>query len=234
MGKRWVIPDIHGYYNTLKCLIEKKISPSKEDTLYFLGDYIDRGPNSKAVLDYLIALDNSDQPTHFIKGNHEDFLQKIYYAKRGFKPRQFFKKSDKAKWKKFGGRKTLKSFKIKNPKAIPQSYINWIENLPIYIEMEDFILVHAGIDCLLEDIFSDEDYMMWTNQFEVIPERVNNRRVIFGHSPQPLDSIHYCISKNIYNKIGLDNAIYKDKEGYGNLVALELNSMELIVQNNLG
>ena len=52
--KQWVIPDIHGHINTLRALIEQQIQPSKHDWLYFLGDYIDRGPDSAGVLDYLI------------------------------------------------------------------------------------------------------------------------------------------------------------------------------------
>ena len=50
MREHWVIPDIHGCANTLKALIEDMIKPSKHDWLYFLGDYIDRGPSSKEVI----------------------------------------------------------------------------------------------------------------------------------------------------------------------------------------
>ena len=72
MRNRWVIPDIHGYLNTLKSLIENRISLTKEDTLYFLGDYIDRGPNSKGVIDYIMSLQDQDYDIHCLRGNHED------------------------------------------------------------------------------------------------------------------------------------------------------------------
>ena len=53
MRKRWVIPDVHGCVNTLKALIEEQIKPARYDELYFLGDYIDRGPDSRAVIDFI-------------------------------------------------------------------------------------------------------------------------------------------------------------------------------------
>ena len=56
MNRRWVIPDIHGCINTLKQLIETGIMPTKEDELYFLGDYIDRGPDGRGVIDYIMSM----------------------------------------------------------------------------------------------------------------------------------------------------------------------------------
>ena len=73
MKKRWVIPDIHGCLNTLKALINEQIRPARYDELYFLGDYIDRGPDSKGVLDYLRALQKDEYTLTLLKGNHEDF-----------------------------------------------------------------------------------------------------------------------------------------------------------------
>lgn len=59
MPKQWVIPDIHGCVRTLRALIEQLVIPAKEDTLYFLGDFVDRGPDSKGVLDYVMGLKES-------------------------------------------------------------------------------------------------------------------------------------------------------------------------------
>ena len=59
MKNRWVIPDVHGNLITLKYLIENRIALSKSDELYFLGDYIDRGPDSKGVIDFIMSLQNS-------------------------------------------------------------------------------------------------------------------------------------------------------------------------------
>ena len=56
MKHLWVIPDIHGNSRTLQALIEEQIKPSRSDQLFFLGDYIDRGPDAKGVIDYIIKL----------------------------------------------------------------------------------------------------------------------------------------------------------------------------------
>jgi serine/threonine protein phosphatase 1 len=60
MKKRWVIPDIHGCVNTLKALIEEQIKPARYDELYFLGDYINCGPESRAVIDYIRFLQKDE------------------------------------------------------------------------------------------------------------------------------------------------------------------------------
>ena len=59
MKNRWVVPDIHGHIKTLRTLIEERLELQKSDSIYFLGDYIDRGPDSKGVLDYIMSLQNS-------------------------------------------------------------------------------------------------------------------------------------------------------------------------------
>ena len=70
--KRWIIPDIHGYLKTLQALFDYYISPSKEDELYFLGDYIDRGPDSKGVIDFIMGLEAEGFNVCHLKGNHEE------------------------------------------------------------------------------------------------------------------------------------------------------------------
>ncbi len=60
MINRWVVPDIHGCLKTLKSLLETRIELTRLDSIYFLGDYIDRGPDSKGVIDYIITLQNNN------------------------------------------------------------------------------------------------------------------------------------------------------------------------------
>ena len=72
-GKRLVIPDIHGCSNTFKELIEK-VAPTKDDQLFFLGDYIDRGVDSSGVLKYLNELSEKGYQVFPIRGNHEQML----------------------------------------------------------------------------------------------------------------------------------------------------------------
>ena len=59
MPKRWVIPDIHGYVKTATSLVTELIKPMRSDEIYFLGDYVDRGPDSKGVIDFIRSLQKS-------------------------------------------------------------------------------------------------------------------------------------------------------------------------------
>jgi serine/threonine protein phosphatase 1 len=235
MPKQWVIPDIHGYVKTTRALIEEQIRPSKVDELYFLGDYIDRGPDSKGLIDYLIGLKAQGYKARFLKGNHEDFCVQSYEEE--FKVGSFLgfrgTNTKKADWFKFGGKETLKSFKITDLRKFPVEYIDWMRQLEYYIEVDDYILVHAGLNFEDEDVFKDKDFMLWAREFQVKPEKIGNRKVIHGHVPVSHEFIDFCVRKGTYNFIDLDNGVYIRKKGFGNLTALELNSGILIVQPNI-
>ena len=74
MKRTFVIADIHGCNKTLRALIENKLVPSKEDQFIFLGDYIDRGPDTKGVISYLISIKESFRNSVFLRGNHEQMF----------------------------------------------------------------------------------------------------------------------------------------------------------------
>ena len=78
MRRQWVIPDIHGCSKTLKALIGEQIRPTRNDWFYFLGDYIDRGPDARGVIDFIIQLEADGFNVRRLRGNHEDFLLKVY------------------------------------------------------------------------------------------------------------------------------------------------------------
>ncbi|HAG16889.1 MAG TPA: serine/threonine protein phosphatase [Bacteroidales bacterium] len=233
--KRWVIPDIHGYSKTLEALIDQ-IRPSKTDHLIFLGDYIDRGPNSKGVLDYLMSLKEKGQKMNCLLGNHEEFLlNSLAYSKssKGIFNR-FSKNKIKNDWLEFGGKETLKSFGTRNIERIPQKYIDWMSKLEYYLEFKDYVLVHAGLNFKNEDIFADKLALLWSKEFEIIPSKIGYRQLIHGHTPVDLEYIHHCINTENHLFIDLDNGVYMTKKaGFGNLMAFELNSRLLLTQYNV-
>ncbi|MCF8235250.1 MAG: metallophosphoesterase [Bacteroidales bacterium] len=236
MTKRWVIPDIHGYLRTLKVLIEEQIQPSRQDEIYFLGDYIDRGPDSKGVIDYLHKLETDGYNVNCIIGNHEDFCVQTYYENKnqrkflGIKTRNHFKKE----WEKYGGKETQKSFGLKKMKDFPFEYIEWMKNLRFYIELEDYLLVHAGFNFKIEDPFTDRKAMIWVRDYQVDPEKINHKTVVHGHVPVSLEFMQMTLKSSSYHFISLDNGVYMDHvQGFGNLTALELNSKELLIQPNM-
>lgn len=236
MGKRWVIPDIHGCSKTLQALIEKHIKPTKFDALYFLGDYIDRGPDSKAVLDYLMQLEQNEYNVQFLLGNHEDYCIKAWdedKQKKGFLGMRF-KTKIQSVWETHGGKDTLESFEAGFASEIPERYISWMRKLKHYLELDQYILVHAGLNFNIDDPLEDTFAMLWTREFKVVPEKIRNKKIVHGHVPVDLEFMDHVIKASQYHFIDLDNGVYMERRaGYGNLVALELDSREYVVQSNI-
>lgn len=232
--KRWVIPDIHGYAKTLEALLAQ-IQPAKSDHLIFLGDYIDRGPDSKKVIDIIMQLQENGYLVTALYGNHEEFLLLNYYdtqKKKGFFD---FLKTNllKKEWLEFGGKTTLKSFGIKSIKHIPIKYIQWLEKLEYYKEFNDCVLVHAGLNFKPENVYQDKKAMLWAKEFKIIPSKIGYKKLIHGHTPVDLEFIHHSIAQKDQEFLDLDNGVFMtQKPGFGNLLAYELNEKLLITQHN--
>jgi serine/threonine protein phosphatase 1 len=235
--RTWVIPDIHGCIRTLRALIEDVIQLRKDDALIFLGDVIDRGPDSQGVIDYIMQLGYDGIKTNVIRGNHEDYMARVYrdeMAKSGLRKLFGLKSVTYREWMLYGGENTLQSFNTFNVTDIPVKYIEWIESLDFYMKWKDFLIVHAGFNFENDDIFSDTISMMWIREYKIDPKKLGKYKIIHGHVPVTLDFIHQSITSNSFQFIDLDNGVYlNDKPGYGNLLALELNTMELLVQPNI-
>ena len=234
MSKSWIIPDIHGCAKTLRVLLENMLMVTKHDQLYFLGDYIDRGPDSKGVIDYLMRLQKEEYEVHFIKGNHEDMCVKAYEADQ---KRLFFggKHQEQKDWEAVGAKETLKSFGVKHPREIPKEYIDWMNACVPYIELEDYILVHAGMNFDIRDPFEDTKSMMWTRHFKVDYRRTHGKKIIHGHIPIDYTFMSTVIEENEnYDFIALDNGVYETNQpGMGNLMAFNPDTMEIIAQSNM-
>lgn len=235
MQKQWVISDIHGCLFTLRSLIETKIKPTGDDELIFLGDYIDRGPESKGVIDYILNLGNQGIKTTCLRGNHEEYILSAYEAEKNLKKGFFFKKKNTVflEWLQHGGKEAMKSFEIENIAQMDMKYIEWFKNLQYYAIRGNYVIVHAGFNFAIDNPFEDQRAMLWTRDYEVIPEKIENRQIIHGHVPINIDFILDSVQNNKYPFIDLDNGcVYKEKVGMGNLLALELNTRELLIQYN--
>jgi serine/threonine protein phosphatase 1 len=235
MKRRWIIPDVHGCSRTLRALVEELIRPTRYDELCFLGDYVDRGPDSKGVIDYIRFLQQDEYNIITLKGNHEDFMVELFDADKQAKNtwwHRFANRKFKA-WMHIGGKETLKSFGVRHLRDIPQEYIDWMRNLTYYVPLDDFILVHAGLNFKNEDPFEDRRAMLWLRDYQIKPEKIGGKRIIHGHVPVHMEIIVLAVKNKYYKFIDLDNGPYlAGKDGFGNLVALELNSMEMVIQDN--
>ncbi len=236
MARHWVIPDIHGYSATLKALVLERIRPTRNDRIFFLGDYIDRGPDAKGVIDFIISLKEDNYNIRTLRGNHEDYLVRTYDNETTRKSFMGITYQNKLKneWFKYGGKETLRSFGISDVHEIPEKYISWMRKLEYFVELDKFILVHAGLNFVIEDPYEDKQAMLWAKEFKVVGDKIGFRKVVHGHVPVSLDFIDLLTRSHTFDFIDLDNGVYMpEKEGFGNLVALELGSMEILIQPNV-
>ena len=230
MRNRWVIPDIHGHLCTLRALIENVIKLSKEDSLYFLGDYIDRGNESKGVIDYIIGLQEEGFDVHCVRGNHEDYCIRAWEAD---KKRFLFRSKIEKDWRKNGAEETLRSFGVKRPREIDEYYINWMKKTEYFIELDTCILVHAGLNFKVKNPFDDHHAMMWIKDFKVRKSKVGGKKVIHGHIPIERSMID-LFKDNNYDFLSLDNGIYyKKMDGFGSLLAYNIDTNEILSQQNI-
>lgn len=176
--KTLVVADIHGHAE----LLEKAISyykTLKDTRLVFVGDYIDRGPESYKCLKVVKDLVASD-PEHIVAlmGNHEELF--IDFLNTGF-----FNVSN-------GLLDTIKSFKIPDvlfTDTLARKYlsdkhldlINWIKGLPLYYEDEQVIVAHAGVS-MKEKENTHKDFLLWAREEYMLRPNTLNKPIITGHT----------------------------------------------------
>ncbi|ALJ00842.1 metallophosphoesterase [Rufibacter tibetensis] len=217
---RYAISDIHGCNKTFRYMVEEEINLQTSDTLYLLGDYIDRGPDSKGVIDFIMELRRNGYQVITLWGNHEDMMLHALESS-GYTDNWFFN----------GGKETLKSFGVETLFGIPMPYWRFIEELQLYVELEDYLLVHAGFDFSAKNPFSDRDTMLWTRDFEVDKKILGNRKIIHGHTPTYLTEIADSLIDPVSDVINIDGGcVFSSRLGY--LVALNMDTLELHALRN--
>jgi serine/threonine protein phosphatase 1 len=211
-GQRvYAIGDVHGCASLLNALlnhIEHDVASRNlaEITLVYLGDYIDRGPDSASVL----ALVGQDQPfahrTIRIKGNHEEMLEQ-FLADPNYG----------ASWRHYGGPSTLASYGV-DPRllqagkdydrlaadlarAIPQDHLQLVQSLTYSHTIGDYFFCHAGVRPGIELAHQKPADLCWIRD-EFLSSTMNfGSRVIHGHSPVEAPDVHP-------NRINVDTGAY--------------------------
>jgi serine/threonine protein phosphatase 1 len=218
------ISDVHGCAKTLDALLDQ-VGLTKSDQLFFLGDFIDRGPSSKAVLDILFKLSEDGYNIELLRGNHEQMM---------FEAPQSFEKSQI--WLRNGGREVMEEFNALNFTDIADKYYNLIERMHYYLESEEFIFVHAGFNLNTDNPFEDKKSMLWIRKWEeqdYLPF-IQKRTVIHGHTPQTADKIIKRMEElNQYQVLNIDNGCSYTFEGMGQLCCVDLSNLNLYFQKNI-
>lgn len=209
MKRTFAIGDIHGEYDKLIKLISKAKIDFNTDKLIFLGDYIDRGPKSKEVLEYLIELQQCEYDIVFLRGNHEQMLLDHLNNKPHVTEI----------WLYNGGYATKNSYKDKdnNGNYIPIEHVRFINDLPYYYEYGNYYFVHAGFQPGYNPENCPKQQMLWIRDEFIYSDYDWGKKVVFGHTPQnePLF---------MDNKIGIDTGATFNRM----LTAIELPSEKVV------
>jgi serine/threonine protein phosphatase 1 len=189
-GERlYAVGDIHGCAALLDALLEKinADAAGKKRRLIFLGDYVDRGEDSKGVIDRLMAIRGREPETIFLKGNHEQAVL------------DFLEAPDRNEdWLHWGGDQTLESYGIgniwqKTPAALaealsrqmPDAHLEFLRSLDLWRILGDYAFVHAGFKPgVAIDDQSEQDCLWIRAEFHNAPPEGRPREVVVhGHHP---------------------------------------------------
>jgi len=195
-GRLFAIGDIHGCPDELTALL-KAIDLDRNDTLVFVGDYVDRGPSAKDVIDILIEVKRSHSRTIFLKGNHEDMMLS-FLGLPGHYGESFLYN---------GGIATLESYAIDESlldevtDRLPTKHLDFLQNLATSFVRAPYLFVHAGVHPLrsLED--QDAEDMLWIRQEFIAHPHELGHTVVFGHTPMR------DVMVELPYKIGLDTGL---------------------------
>ena len=192
-NKTFIIGDIHGQLGMLENLMAKMPWRPGKDALIFLGDYVDRGPDAKGVVDYILSLTLEYSKIHCIFGNHERMLL------------DYLAGTNRELYLANGGGPTLRTYQRPGlpPSTqlragdIPEAHMAFYNSLEHLVELDGYYLVHAGFRPGIPVEMQATTDMLWIREPFISSNRDFGKKVVFGHTPfeEPL------VMKN---KIGID------------------------------
>jgi serine/threonine protein phosphatase 1 len=208
-SKIFAVGDIHGCYDKLIAMM--KIIPwdkDNGDVLLFIGDYIDRGPKSREVVEHLVNLRKQGGDFVFLKGNHEKMLLDYYLQQK-----------DQMLYVANGGAETIASYVEggigRKAFVLPEDHLDFLLSLKLFYETDDYIFVHAGLRDGIPVTDQVEDDLLWIREEFIYSAYDWTKRVIFGHTALETPFV-------TPGKIGIDTgAVYGNK-----LTAVELPRMK--------
>ena len=217
-ARQIAVGDIHGCLKTFRDLLYNELKLSPNDHLILLGDIIDRGPDSKGVIDEILKLKEQGIRVQVLQGNHEEMMINALLGK-----------DNHDYWLRCGGKETLDSFSLTHVSEIPKMYLDFIQFTELYIETSDTIFVHAGLNFHKSDPFSDIEAMKWIRKMDVEPSRIGHRTIVHGHVPAPLSLL---LKPSKFN-INLDaGCVYKEMPRLGNLLAYDVTNKKFFSVSN--
>jgi serine/threonine protein phosphatase 1 len=212
----FAIPDIHGHNAILRKALNEIENRHSGGTIVFLGDYIDRGPNSKGVLDTLISGPISpDWSWITLAGNHE---RMPIYGMRS--------KKEAINWMLCGGYETLESYGEGNSK-IPSHHLHFLKSLPEVYQDEHRIYVHAGFDHSTSTSEQSEETLLWSTYPDEFDEPFNARHIVHGHlqyNEPLLLTNRTCLDTGAFKSDILHIGVFEDATAGGPINIMEIHA----------
>ena len=206
----YAVGDVHGRSDLLQRLLaavdaDCKQRPVPRPITVFVGDYIDRGPDSRNVLDLLLRWQQSHEAI-FLRGNHETFLPRFLADPRSLD-----------EWRQYGGLETLLSYGLRpsiNPdrdeqtmlatefaEVVPREHLDFLQSLDLTFSCGDFLFVHAGVRPGVPIHEQTEDDLLWIRDDFLNWEQPFERFVVHGHTPVDEPDLRL-------NRINIDTGAY--------------------------
>jgi len=176
MGKIFALGDIHGCISFLEDLIAKITVDPKDDQIVFIGDYVDRGPDTKGVVEFILELKEKYRVTCLI-GNHERMF--LDYYDYGHNRELYFTN---------GGTSTIVSYGLIEDSRgkkinVPPEHMKFFRSLLPYYETEGYIFVHAGLKPGMPLAQQKMIDLVWIREEFIYSQYDFGKKVIFGHTP---------------------------------------------------
>ena len=203
-GRTIAIGDIHGCDAALAAILEA-IGPQREDVIVTLGDYVDRGPQSRQVIDRLMGLKEICTLAPLL-GNHEEMMLSVVID--GAAPYE---------WLRHGGVDTLDSYGfVGDLSVIAQEHRDFLTGLLDAYETPTHLFFHANYDAEVDVDEQPEDLLRWVKLTDYVPPpHFSGRRVIVGHTHSREGKV-----VNLQHLVCLDTYCY----GGGPLTAMDVDN----------
>jgi serine/threonine protein phosphatase 1 len=201
-GRVFAIGDVHGCCKELELLLDELVSQWKvtnRDRVIFLGDFVDRGPDSCGVINRVIEFCKDFPNTICLRGNHEDMLIDFLGQPGGTMGEMFLPN---------GGVQTLESYGISDElppaeiaRLFPPSHLEFLLNLKIVVETDTHIFVHAGLNPKLPMDYQLMEDVLWIRGEFLYEPHTFGKVIVFGHTP-----FHEVVDDRPH-KIGIDTGL---------------------------
>ncbi|MGY4156323.1 serine/threonine protein phosphatase 1 [Bradyrhizobium sp. USDA 4461] len=175
MSKTYAIGDVHGCADQLRELVRliEEDAGAGRSKLVFLGDYIDRGPDSRGVVEFLMDLQRwSPDEIICLRGNHEDLLLAALEGEDA-----------ELVWRQNGADSTLKSYRAMSPNELPTGHIDWIRSLPLSHDDGQRYFAHAGVHPARPLDQQRPRDLLWIREPFLSSDTDYGRLVVHGHTP---------------------------------------------------